>query len=317
MSDSSKELKVIYMGSDELALPSLQAMVDQDWLDIVAVVTQPDRPSGRKMKLRPCPVKVRAGELGLPVHDPEKIGAEESVAWLKSLEADVQTVAAYGQYIPESVLNLPPLGSINLHPSLLPLYRGASPIQSAVADGRTETGVTILYVTREMDAGDIILQIPESIRPEDTSITLKQRLADLGAQAFLQALEQIRTGTVRRTPQDEDKVMYVSKLTREDARIDWSCPAQTLRNRIRAYQPWPGAFCLLSDGETRLKIHKSRVVAGREGPPGTVQESGHTLIVACGQDALELLEVQPPGKKPMPAEAFLQGHDFRQGDLLT
>jgi methionyl-tRNA formyltransferase len=309
-------MRIVFMGSDELALPALGVFHGHPDMDVCCVVTQPDRPVGRKMQLQPCPAKARALELGLPVHDPVQIGRPESVGVLQEIKPDLQVVVAYGQYIPSSVLKIPPLETINLHPSMLPQYRGAAPIQMAVADGLTETGITVLYVSKDMDAGDIILQESYPIAKADTALSLKPKLAGAGADLLLQAALQLKAGKASRTPQDESRVTYVAKLSREDGKIDWTQPAAAIHNRVRGFTPWPGTYCILPGGEAPLKIHETQLTEGR-GCPGDLLEIKDRLIVAAGEGALELVIVQPPGKRKMPAHEFLKGHALELGQTLS
>lgn len=302
-------MRVVFMGSDELALPALHRLLATEWCEVPLVVTQPDRPQGRKRRLAPCPVKQDAMERGVPVWTPEKVGSPTSVEKLRRERPDLFAVAAYGQFIPSQVLDLAPHGGINIHPSLLPRYRGASPIQWAVANGDAETGVTILYVSREMDAGDILLQERCPIDPEETAADLKPRLAERGADRLIEAILQLRNGTARPEPQDPAQVVTVSKLKKEEGRLDWRLPAEALRNRIRGFQPWPGCFCEWPPGgEGRLNVLKARVEAD-DGVPGQVLAlEGDGPLIATGRAALRLLEVQPAGKKPMSGQSFLLGH---------
>lgn len=307
-------MRVVFFGSAPIGFPLLEALLASPQDAVVSVVTQPDRPAGRKQQLTPCPVKSFAQERGLPVISPEKV--KDSLPELISLKADLFVVVAYGQYIPQSVLAVPACGAINLHPSLLPKYRGSSPIQWALANGDQVTGVTILYVSEKMDAGDIILQREVPIRLDDTSATLEPVLAEAGAKLLIEAVEQIRRGAVQRHPQDDAVATEVRKLVKEDGRIDWNLPAETLRNRIRGFTPWPGCYCELPDGQ-RLKILKAGVEA-RAGIPSEVLEGGGAgLLVATGEGALRLLEVQPAGKCAMDGASYLRGYPMAPGVRLN
>jgi methionyl-tRNA formyltransferase len=311
-------MRVIFFGSASIGFSLLDALLASPADEVVAVVTQPDRPVGRKLRLTACPVKEYAQKKGLPVFSPEKVGDASSLAALKDLGADLFVVVAYGQYIPTSVLELPPERSINLHPSLLPKYRGSSPIQWAVANGDTVTGSTILYVSPKMDAGDIISQREVPIFPEDNSATLEPRLAQIGAELLMEAVEKIRSGTVHARPQDEAKVTEVRKLTKEDGRLDWTLPAEMLNNRIRAFVSWPGCFfeAPARSGMQRVKVLRATVEEGA-GEPGEVLESsvGGPLI-ATGQGALRLLDVQPAGRNLMEGAAYLRGYPLVPGTRL-
>ena len=305
-------MRIIFMGSAELAVPSLDAILKNGRDEVVAVVSQPDRPAGRKRHLTPCPLKAFAEEQGLKILTPEKIGDSDSVAALASLRPDLFVVVAYGQYIPTRLLALAPYEAVNVHPSLLPKYRGSAPIQWAVANGDTVTGVSIICLAQRMDAGDILRQEPFPIGPCDTSGELHDQLAVLGAELLLKTIDDLREGTVTRTVQNEDDVVEISKLSKKDGEIDWSCSAETIHNRIRAFDPWPGSTCLLPHGEI-LKVWKAERVdaAGRSG-----EVLDDALLVATGSGALRLLEVQPPGKKRMTTQSFLNGVSVPSGSLL-
>lgn len=307
-------MRVVFFGSSSIGFPLLEALLASSQDEVVAVVTQPDRPAGRKQQLTPCPVKAFAQKRGLPVLSPEKV--KDSLPELDVLKADLFVVVAYGQYIPQSVLALPTHGAVNFHPSLLPQYRGSSPVQWAVANGDTVTGVTILYVSEKMDAGDIILQRTVPISPDDTSVTLEPMLAAAGAELLMEAVEQIRNGTVQRQPQNDAAATEVRKLTKEDGRLDWALPAETLRNRIRGFTPWPGCFCEMPDGQ-RLKIVRA-AVEDRAGFPGEIIEAeGVGPLVAAGDGALRLIEVQPAGRCAMDGASYLRGYPLERGIRLT
>ncbi len=302
---------LLYFGSAEIAVPTLEALAAHH--RVCAVCTQPDRPSGRKQRLTPSPVKRKAMELGLPIIDPAKIG--EARDRLRALAPALAIVFAYGQYLPPSIFNLPTLGSINLHPSLLPRYRGASPIQSALADGLVRSGLSILRVSERMDAGDLLLQEPLDIHPEDTCASLSERFAARAATLILEALELLQQNRATWSPQEEALATECRKLSKSDGEVDWFRPARCIANAVRAYYPWPGVFFQLP-GTGPVKILRSRVVAG-DAPPGLLlppTEEGP--VVATGQEALCLLEVQPPGKTPMSGHDFLNGHPLPPGCRL-
>jgi len=306
-------MRIVFMGSAELAVPSLRALIDCGNDEVVGVVSQPDRPAGRKRKLTPCPLKAFAESCGLKIMTPDRVGDPESLRTLEALRPDLFVVVAYGQYIPSKIIQLARHEAINIHPSLLPKYRGAAPIQWAVLNGDEETGVSIIYLAKKMDAGDILRQERQPIGPDDTSAVLHDRLANLGAELLLKTIEDIREGRVCRTVQDEAQAMEISKLSKEDGKIDWSMSAETIRNRIRAFNPWPGSYCTLPDGDV-LKVWKAGTEAG-EGVPGTLLDD--RLLVATGSHAVRLLEVQPAGRKRMPADAFLNGQPLEQGKKLS
>ncbi len=305
-------MRIVFMGSAELAVPSLKVLLEQANDSVVGVVSQPDRPAGRKRKLTPCPLKAYAEERGLNVMTPAKVGEPDSVGALKALSPDLFVVVAYGQYIPSKVIDLAPHAAINVHPSLLPKYRGSAPIQWAILNGDTVTGVSIIYLAKKMDAGDIIRQETYSIEPDDTSAVLHDKLAEAGADLLLKAIEDIRKDQVNRTVQDDAEVIEIRKLTKEDGKIDWSLPAETLRNRIRAFDPWPGSYCQLPNGDM-IKIWKALREDGA-GAPGELLDND--LLVATGEGALRPTEVQPAGKGRMPASSFLNGHPLAKGQML-
>jgi methionyl-tRNA formyltransferase len=282
-------------------------------IKLVGVVSQPDRPAGRKRVLTPCPLKAFADEQQLNVLTPEKIGEPESVAALAALEPDLLVVVAYGQYIPQRVIQLARNKAINVHPSLLPKYRGSAPIQWALLNGDRETGVSIIYLAKKMDAGDILKQQRYPLGSDETSATLHDKLAEVGAGLLTEAIDDIRNGTVECTVQNEADVVEVRKFTKEDGAIDWSLPAETIRNRIRAFDPWPGSFCTLPNGDL-LKIWKADL-SEKHGVPGELLND--QLLVATGEGALRLIEVQPVGKKRMPAASFLNGFPLAKGLMLS
>ncbi len=306
------------MGAGLLACPALRNLMELRRDELVAVVTQPDRPGGRRLHLKACPVRSFMQEKSdIPVLVTENTSSPDMVTKMKALEPDVIVVADFGQFLKRPVLQIAARCIINIHPSLLPRYRGAAPIQWAIANGDTETGVTILYVTERMDAGDILMQERAPIREDDTTATLEPLLAELGASLLVRALDDIRESRVRATPQDESKVVLAPKLRKEDGRMDWPMTASAIRNRIRAFQPWPGSFCEVPEGSGHmLKVLNARVEK-KTGEPGVVLECGNDgPLVACGDQSLRLLEVQPEGKKPMPGSAFLCGHRLTPGVRL-
>lgn len=305
--------RILYLGTADIAVPSLLALHEAPEFTVCGVCTQPDRPSGRKRVLTASPVKRKALDLGLPVLTPERVGA--CCEDLARLNPDLLVVFAYGQYLPRPVCALPPAGAINLHPSLLPKYRGASPIQSAVADGVTRSGLSVIRVSERMDAGDLLMQVPLEVGPEETSEDLHERFAVLSAEVIVEAVRAIRDETAVWRPQDEAEATECRKLEKEDGRMDWSLPAAVLHNRVRAYQPWPGTFLGLA-GIGTLKVLRSRTEPG-VGVPGTVLAvSAEGPLIACAEGALRLLRVQPPGKAVMDGGAFLNGHPLAVGSRL-
>lgn len=305
-------LRVVFLGTPAFALPSLHAIART--AAVVGVVTQPDRPSGRGRVPVAPPVAVAAREMGLRLLQPESLRSAEALAELSALRPDLLVTVAYGRLVPGAVLALPPMGCINLHPSLLPEYRGASPIQRAIADGAAATGVTVMHLAEELDAGDIILQRRVAIGPEETAGELEARLALEGAVLLLEAVGQIARGEACRRAQDHARATYAGKLSKADGAIQWARPAQILVNLVRAMNPWPCAHTTWRGGV--LKVWRARVADG-QGPPGQVLEAGEAgITVAAGEGAVALVEVQPEGGRRMPAAAFARGHRMATGDRL-
>ena len=309
--------KIILMGSGSLACPLLDGLLASTQDTLLAVVTQPDRMSGRHLQCRPCVVKQHAQSCGVRVFSPEDASEESFVEELSALAPDVIVVASYGQFLKRNLLAAPRLGVINVHPSLLPKYRGASPIQWALANGETTTGVSVLYVTPKMDAGDILAQESHPIDPDDTFCTLEPKLAALGMELLARVLNKFRNGQTEGRPQDESQVTFARKLTKADACVDWQLPAATIRNRLRGFCPWPGAHTTLPDG-LLLKLHAVEVTPAPDvAPPGMVIDVGPAgPVVATGADALRLLSVQPAGKKMMGGGDFLRGYPLTTGARL-
>ena len=312
-------MRIVFMGSAPLSCGCLEALLPRPdsgtpGHELVGVVTQPDRPKGRNRRVTPGVVRALATERGLPVLSPANVNAPESVAELAALRPDLVVIVAYGQLLRRAILDLPQEGCLNIHASLLPRYRGAAPIQWAIANGDEVTGVTAMFINDRMDAGDMLGTREVPIMTEDTSTTLSARLAMAGAVLLAETVDAIVGGTAVRTEQDETEVTYAAKLKKEDGRIDWTLPADDLYNRIRAFNPWPGCYCHIA-GRT-LKVLGSRKEAGA-GRPGSVLEKGADgPLVATGEGALRLVEVKPEGKRAMDGGAFLCGHPLKEGDLL-
>jgi len=309
------DLRVIFMGTPEFALPALRALAEA--VRVVLVVTQPDRPGGGGRPLTPPPVARFARERGLPLLQPPTLRRPEVVRALAALQPDLLVTAAYGRIIPEEILALPRWGAINAHPSLLPAYRGAAPVQRAIADGLTETGVTVLYQTAELDAGDIILQERVPIGPEETAGELERRLADVAARLLLDAVRLIAEGRAPRRPQDHSAATYVGRLRKEDGRIDWARPAEEIARLVRAMDPWPSAYTFRGGRQVTLWRARAepQVFSAAEWEPGTVVDvSREGILIATGRGVLRLLEVQPAGGKRMSAAAFARGHRVRPGE---
>lgn len=309
-------MRIIFMGSSGFACPSLERLLASPGDAVVGIVTQPDRPKGRHLELSPCPVKERLGDRGIPVFTPERVNTQESLAALAALRPDVIVVVAYGQILKSGLLTLAPLGCINVHGSLLPKYRGAAPIQWALANGEAVTGVTTMYLNERMDAGDTILKREVRIADDDTGGTLHDKLAAAGADVLAETMALVRAGTAPRMPQDEAAATLAPKLRKSDGRIDWTLPAGMIRNRVRAFNPWPGCQCELPAGSGRLlKVLAARIEAGTGAAPGTILDgTGDGPRVQTADGALRLLQVQPEGRKPMTGAAFLRGYPLREGD---
>ncbi len=310
-------MRIVFMGTPAFAVPSLRALVEAGHT-LCGAFTQPDRPKNRGMRLLPTPVKEYCLSAGIPVFQPEKLRTGEALDRLRALEPELVVVAAYGRILPEDMLRCPPKGCINVHSSLLPKYRGAAPIQWAVLNGERETGVTIMHMAAELDAGDIIAQRSTPIDPDETVQALHDRLAALGADLLRQTVEQIEQGTAGRTRQDAAQATYAPMLSKELSPMDWSRPARALHDQVRGLIPWPAAAAEL--GGVRCKVFASRVCPETtSAPPGTVvQADKKGLRVACGGGTvLELCQIQPDGKKQLPAAAFLQGHPLAVGRALS
>lgn len=306
-------MRVLFFGTPSFAVASLTALVGEGF-DVVGVVTRPDRPVGRhRSRAAASPVKEAALAEAIPVLQPERPSSEEFLRQAAALEPDVSVVVAYGHILKESLLRVPPLGSVNVHASLLPRLRGAAPIERALLEGCTETGVTIIQMDAGMDTGPILHQVATPIAPDETGGELRVRLAEMGALALVEALTLLEEAGLTPRPQNEAEATYAPKLTREDERLDWHEAAEPLARRIRAFDPKPGAWTECRGAP--LKLFGARAATG-EGAPGTVLAAGDTLRVACGADAVEVSDVQPAGKARMPVRAFVNGRGAAPGDVL-
>lgn len=310
----SQSLNLVFCGTPRFAVPTLEELVDAGFA-IRLVATQPDRPRGRGMELALSPVKQRALDLGLLITQPEKIKSNDEFRnQLVALQPDAIIVVGYGRILPQWMIDLPRLGNINLHASLLPKYRGAAPIQWAIANGESTTGVTTMHIDAGLDTGDILLQREVPILPEDSSETLAPRLATTGAVLIVQTLRDLEAGKVRPRPQDHSKVTLAPILKKEDGRIDFHRSAQEICNRLRGFQPWPGAFT--SFHGKNLHVWSAHP-ADYHLAEGALAIEADRMIVGCGQGAaLELLEVQPEGKKRMTACDFIHGYRPQKGEKL-
>ncbi len=313
------QLRIVFFGTAELACRSLAALVKEASFGVVGVVTQPDRPKGRDMRLRPPPVKELALRLGLPVWQPERARHEDFVGVLRTLAPDLIVVAAYGQILPRVILDLPRFGCVNVHASLLPRHRGAAPIQWAILDGDAETGVTIMRMDAGLDTGEMLTRETTPIVPEDDAQTLHDRLAALGAGLLLRTIPGYVEGKIAPVRQPTEGVSYARKITKEDGRLDWSQPALALWNRVRAFTPWPGAFTLLPSGPKAklLKVWRAGVVECDAGQPGAVTTAGREgVTIRCGSGALRVTELQIEGGRRLPIADFLAGHPLPVGTVL-
>jgi methionyl-tRNA formyltransferase len=312
-------LQIVFMGTAELSCASLEILARDSRFSVAAVVTQPDKPKGRDLKLQPSPVKMLAETLRLPVLQPAKARDEKFISELRELKPDLIVVVAYGQILPQVILDLPKFGCLNVHTSLLPKFRGAAPIQWAIATGETETGVTVMKMDAGLDTGPIVSQRRTPILPEDDSAMLHDRLARLGAELLAHTIPGFVAGTIQPSPQPAAGVSHAPKIKKEDGRIDWSQPAGTIWNRLRAFTPWPGAFTFLA-GEPKqqlLKIWKAEVVE-KSGAAGAVLSADKNgIVVVCGKNALRILELQREGGKRLTAEQFLAGHPLKPGEKFV
>jgi methionyl-tRNA formyltransferase len=290
------------MGTPEFAVPSLRALAARH--TVAGVVTQPDRPAGRGQQMAASPVKRFALEVGLPVIQPRKLHEPEAMAQLKAWAPDVIVVCAFGQILKPAVLDLPPHGCVNVHASLLPRHRGAAPIPAAILAGDPETGITLMRMDAGLDTGPILARRAEPIHPDDTTLTLGERLAQIGAVLLAEVLPDYLAGKLAPQPQDDAQATYAPQLKKEDGRLDFSRPAVELERRVRAFSSWPGAFAVWQDRP--LKVLRA-AVTGAEGEPGRVTRTERGPAVACGSGGLLLLEVQPPGKRPMTGSDFARG----------
>jgi len=316
-------MKILFMGTPQFAVPSLALLMEQGY-EIAAVVTQPDRPKGRKRELTPSPVKTFALAKGLKVLQPEKLRSPEGVAEVTAIAPDLIITAAYGQILPKSVLDLPRHGCLNVHGSLLPRYRGGAPIQRSIINGESVTGVTLMYMAEGLDTGDMIAKVEVPITEEDTAGTMFEKLSDAGARLLVEWLPRIIEGTVTRIPQDNSESTYAPNLTREDERLDWNQSSLQLFNQVRGLNPMASGFTYL-DGEV-FKVWACRIPQGSDDAmrpewatlvPGSVLETGAIGIrIRTGDGSIVLTEVQPAGKKSLAATEFAKGARLAPGKVL-
>lgn len=296
---------IIFMGTPDFSTTVLEMLIAEH--NVITVVTQPDRPVGRKKKMTPPPVKEIAVKHGLPVYQPEKLTQSEELEQLIALESDLIVTAAFGQLLPEKLLEAPKLGAINVHASLLPKYRGGAPIHQAIIDGETKTGITIMYMAKKLDAGDIIAQRAIDIEQQDDVGTMHDKLSFLGADLLKETLPAIINGTNNRQPQDDSEATFASNISRDDEKIDWQQPAEAIYNHIRGLSPWPVAYTIMDDAN--MKLYAAHIVTNKKGKPGEIIETTKkAIIVGTGsQDAIALTDIQVAGKKRMLAANYLSG----------
>ena len=303
-------MRIVFMGTPDFAAVSLQRLLDERF-DVVGVFTQPDKPKNRGMKMIAPPVKEYALTENIPVYQPLKMKDGTALALVQSLEPELIVVAAYGRILPEDILNTPKYGAINVHSSILPKYRGAAPINWAILDGEAETGVSIMYMAKELDAGDVILQKTTAIGEDEDALALTTRLAELGAEALSETVTALQNGTASRMPQDESKQTYASMLSKEMSPIDWSRSARAIDCQVRGLIPWPCASTILAG--QRFKVYRTAPGHETDKAPGTVLTAGKAGIeVACGDGkSLFITELQAEGGKRMAAAAYLLGHPIQ------
>ena len=308
-------MRIVFMGTPEFAVPSLEALLKSDD-QVVGIVTQPDRPKGRGQQLSLSPVKVIAQREGLPLLQPTKMKDPGFMAELSGWKPDVIAVAAFGRILPPAILSLPPRGCINVHGSLLPKYRGAGPIQWALINGETETGITTMLMDEGMDTGAMLLQASMAINPDDTAGSLSARLAEIGGRLLVDTLARLKAGTLTPRPQDHSQATLAPLLKKEDGAINWAMPALSIANRIRGLTPWPGAFTFLN--ADRWTICRAAVISEATAlPPGQITALRKDAIhVATGQGVLAIHELQPANSRRMPAAQYLAGHPLQVGMQL-
>ena len=297
-------MRVLFIGTGEIGVPALRSLLASKEHELVGVVTQPDKPVGRAQRVEAPPIKAAAGESNVRILQPARIKGAEALAEIQTFRPDVIVVMAYGQILPRSVLEIPRLACLNLHASLLPRHRGAAPIQAAIVADDRESGITVMYMDEGLDTGDVMLQKRLEIFPHETGGSLHDRLGQIAPEALHEALAQLQAGTAPRTPQDPALATYAPKLEREHGRIDWNEPAALIERKIRAFNPWPGAFTLLRDPagrERKLKVYRASVTDSCSADPGN-------LVIPTKSGALKLEEVQLEGKRRMSAAEFLRGH---------
>ena len=312
-------IRTVFMGTAEIAAPLILQLSSSDSVELIAVVSQPDRPKGRKLKLQPTATKLVAEELAVPVYQPEKCRSPEFLDQLREWQPDVIVVMAYGQILPQTLLDIPEHGCLNVHTSILPNYRGAAPIQWAIWNGDEKTGVTVMKMDAGMDTGDIVAIRETPIEPTDSAATIHDRLGEIGGELLVDVLPKYVAGEIELQPQDDSQSSHARKITKEDARLDWSRTNVQLWNQIRAFTPWPGTNCIwpVENVELKLKILAAEPVDGPNVSPGQVMKADREgLIVTCGEACLRILELQKEGGKRLAAREFLAGNKLVPGTQL-
>jgi methionyl-tRNA formyltransferase len=300
-------MRIVFIGTGEIGVSTLRALQKSEH-ELVAIVTQPDKPVGREQKIAPPPIKAALAGSKMSILQPGKIKDPQAIEQIRALGPDAIVVIAYGQILPRAVLEIPKLTCLNLHASLLPRWRGAAPIQAAIATGDRETGITVMYMDEGLDTGDILLQHKIDVLPTDTGGSLHDRLAEIAPEALLESLRLLASGNAPRTPQDQTLATYAPKLNRESGRINWDESAKVIERKIRAYNPWPGAFTEFND--RKLKIFSASVVDLR-GKPGEILRKDKEFVIGAADRALSLIEVQLEGKRRITAADFLRGQPIR------
>ncbi len=304
-------MRIVFIGAGEIGLPVLRSLRESGEHELAGVVTQPDKPAGRAQRMAAPPIKASLAGSDVPILQPARIKGDEAVEAIRTLAPDVIVVMAYGQILPRSVLEIPQVACLNLHASLLPKHRGAAPIQAAIVAGDRESGITVMYMSEGLDTGDILLQSRLEIAADETGGSLHDRLGQIAPAALHDALGQLQRGEAPRIPQDTSVATYAPKLEREAGRIDWTESAELIERKIRAFNPWPGAFMLLrSDAgrERKLKIFSAKVVAANNLAPSEILRAGDSITIGANNGALALEEVQLEGKRRMSAAEFLRGY---------
>jgi methionyl-tRNA formyltransferase len=313
---SGASLRIVFFGTPAFAVPTLEALLGSRHR-VLGVVSQPDRPRGRGQKLEPTPVKSAALAAGLPVHQPERLKTPDFMGAFSAMQPDLAVVAAYGKIIAESVIAIPRLGMINVHASLLPKYRGAAPIQRAVLNGDPETGVTIMRIVKELDAGAMFAKVTVPIGPDATSDEVERELAGRGGALLVEVVDRIADGTAREEPQNDAEATYAPKITREEGTIDWGRSAQAIHDQVRGLTPWPRAWTHL--GAARLILVTTSVEASTDpsAPGSVIEASADRLVVRAGEGALRIVSLQPEGRRAMSARDFLAGRPLVPGTRFS